>query len=210
MRKQKLPDYIKKAPPKLQPLLLFFHYRKLLFYILISALLQTTILLAWHFPPPREDYFEITDTMQIIDIAAPAESSVDIQKDFEVSDEVTDKPVEENYDPRPLTEPTQSDFDTFLPERLLSTLPRPVGMPIKPAYPAAARQQQIEGTVIILAFFDSTGTLRKYKIMRSLGYGLDEAAIEAIKAQHFSPAYIDGKPVPARMYVQYSFILEDY
>jgi len=45
------------------------------------------------------------------------------------------------------------------------------------------------------------------KVTRSLGLGLDEKAIEAVKQWKFEPAMKDGKPVAVQINVEVSFRL---
>lgn len=47
-------------------------------------------------------------------------------------------------------------------------------------YPAAARKKGIQGTVEIKVIFDSKCSIKDYKIVKSLGYGCDEAAIDCL------------------------------
>jgi TonB family protein len=44
-------------------------------------------------------------------------------------------------------------------------------------------------------------------VKKSLGYGLDERAIEAVKKWKFSPGKKDGKPVPVDVTVLVNFTL---
>jgi len=45
------------------------------------------------------------------------------------------------------------------------------------------------------------------KVARSLGHGLDEKAIDAIKTWKFEPATKDGKPVPVQLMIEVNFRL---
>ena len=47
-------------------------------------------------------------------------------------------------------------------------------------YPSKARKKGIQGTVEIRVTFDSKCTIKGYKVIKSLGYGCDEAAIECL------------------------------
>ena len=67
------------------------------------------------------------------------------------------------------------------------------------AYPAQAREKGIEGNVILRVSLDEKGHVHDVKVISGLGYGLDEAAVRAIRTSakcKFSPAIADdGKPV---------------
>jgi TonB family protein len=56
---------------------------------------------------------------------------------------------------------------------------------------------------------DANGLPQDIKVQRSLGMGLDEEAIKAVKRWRFQPAMKDGKPVPVMINVQVNFRLYD-
>jgi TonB family protein len=63
-----------------------------------------------------------------------------------------------------------------------------------PVYTAEARQQRIEGEVLLEVVFEASGQIRVLKVIRGLGHGLDEAAIRAAQQIRFKPAQRDGQP----------------
>jgi TonB family protein len=65
----------------------------------------------------------------------------------------------------------------------------------RPIYTNEARSRKIEGEVVLEVIFDSAGTLQVLRVLRSLGHGLDEAAIDAARKINFKPARRDGKPI---------------
>ncbi|HNO69619.1 MAG TPA: energy transducer TonB [Pseudomonadota bacterium] len=66
-------------------------------------------------------------------------------------------------------------------------------------YPEEARAKGIEGNVILRVSVTESGKVHDVKVIKGLGYGLDEAAVAAIRKSprcKFSPAIgSDGKPV---------------
>ena len=66
---------------------------------------------------------------------------------------------------------------------------------MKPPYPPQAEEAEIEGTVVLRVEITKTGKVRKAKVVRKLGFGLDEAALEAIKKFTFYPALVEDVPV---------------
>ncbi len=52
------------------------------------------------------------------------------------------------------------------------------------------------------------GRTHDIRVERSLGMGLDENAIEAVKGWTFEPATKDGKPTPVRVHVTITFQLK--
>ena len=59
----------------------------------------------------------------------------------------------------------------------------------------SAIQNHIEGKIRLKILVDDSGTVRKITSLNSLGYGLDEVAIEAAKKLRFIPARIKTKAV---------------
>jgi protein TonB len=74
-----------------------------------------------------------------------------------------------------------------------------------PKYTTKALEFRIEGTVRVSALFAADGTIREIEVVRSLGYGLDEAAIDAVRRMKFTPAMRRGVPVSTRMKVDVGF-----
>lgn len=64
----------------------------------------------------------------------------------------------------------------------------------RPEYTAEARDRRIEGEVQLEVLFAASGEIEVLSIVRGLGYGLDENAIEAARAIQFEPALRNGKP----------------
>ncbi len=65
-------------------------------------------------------------------------------------------------------------------------------------YPETARQAGIEGTVIVQFIVSETGSVIIPKVIRGIGGGCDEAAIEAVKKATFNPGSQRGVPVPVQ------------
>lgn len=63
-----------------------------------------------------------------------------------------------------------------------------------PAYTAEARKLRIEGEVLVEVVFEATGKVRVVRVVRGLGHGLDEAAVQAAEQIRFKPAQQDGQP----------------
>jgi len=84
--------------------------------------------------------------------------------------------------------------------------PRAVYTP-DPEYSEEARQAKYQGTVILWVVVDPQGRPRDLRVLRSLGLGLDEKAIEAVRKWRFEPAMRDGQPVAVQVNVEVSFHL---
>ncbi len=74
-----------------------------------------------------------------------------------------------------------------------------IAMKPEPAYTEEARQNQLEGTLLLKAIFSADGTINNIKVAAGLPYGLEENAIDAAKRIKFIPAMKDGKFVSTWM-----------
>ena len=76
-----------------------------------------------------------------------------------------------------------------------------------PEYSEEARKAKYQGTVILWVVIGADGRPREMRIERSLGMGLDEKAMEAVKKWRFKPAMKDSQPVPVQVNIEVSFRL---
>jgi len=76
-----------------------------------------------------------------------------------------------------------------------------------PQYSEEARKAKYQGTVVRWAVIGPDGRPRELRAARSLGMGLDEKAIEAVKLWRFEPAMKDGRPVAVQINIEVNFRL---
>jgi periplasmic protein TonB len=76
-----------------------------------------------------------------------------------------------------------------------------------PEYSEEARKAKFQGTCVLWVVVGPDGKPRDIKVARTLGLGLDEKAIEAVKSWRFEPAMKDNKPVAVSINVEVSFRL---
>lgn len=70
----------------------------------------------------------------------------------------------------------------------------------KVAYPESCSEAGIEGTVIVQFVVQPSGDMNNFEVIRGIGGGCDQAAVEAIKQYaEFTPGEQGGKKVPVRM-----------
>ena len=84
--------------------------------------------------------------------------------------------------------------------------PRPRSI-AQPAYTSSAREANVEGKVRVEVSVDDSGHVTGARLLAGLGYGLDEAALEAAKRAAFEPATRCGKPVSATFVIAMRFSL---
>lgn len=77
----------------------------------------------------------------------------------------------------------------------------------EPDYTLEARIARHEGASLLEVDIDAQGRVRNVRILRSLGLGLDEKAIEAVRRWRFKPASLQGKRVASRTRLEIQFQL---
>ena len=92
-------------------------------------------------------------------------------------------------------------------------MPEPIGglnaIQKKIIYPETARRSGIEGKVYVQTFIDEKGDVVKTKIIKGIGDGCDEAAVNAVKNTKFKPAKQRDKLVKAQVVVPILFKLNN-
>jgi TonB family protein len=84
--------------------------------------------------------------------------------------------------------------------------PRPIYDP-DPEYSEEARHAKFQGTVLLWVIVGPDGRPHDIRVQRSLGMGLDEKAIEAVRQWKFEPSMMDGHPVAVQVNIEVSFRL---
>jgi periplasmic protein TonB len=82
--------------------------------------------------------------------------------------------------------------------------PIPIYTP-DPEFSEEARKAKFMGVVTVELIVDAQGRPQNVSLLRGVGMGLDEKAIEAVKQYKFKPAMENGKPVPVKMDVEVNF-----
>jgi TonB family protein len=80
---------------------------------------------------------------------------------------------------------------------------------VEPFYSQQARRAHVEGAVRLQCIIGSEGIPRDFRVLESLGYGLDENAILAVSAWRFAPAMKAGEPVSVFSTIEVRFHLLD-
>jgi TonB family protein len=90
-----------------------------------------------------------------------------------------------------------------------SGLKEPIAMDTpKPHYTEEARKARLEGSVMLQAIVRKNGSVDSFKVVRGLGYGLDDSAIQTIADKwRFKPATKNGVPVDFITNIEVNFRL---
>ena len=76
-----------------------------------------------------------------------------------------------------------------------------------PEYTEEARLSKYQATTVLWMMLDSTGQPQLIRIVRAVGMGLDDAAVEAVRKWRFKPAELNGRPVAVAINVEVNFRL---
>jgi TonB family protein len=79
---------------------------------------------------------------------------------------------------------------------------------VNPEYSDEARAARYQGTVVLEIIVRKDGTVDVVRVVRTLGLGLDEQAIKAVKQWRFKPGMRDGQPVDVTLNIEVSFNLQ--
>ena len=86
------------------------------------------------------------------------------------------------------------------------TVPRVIYNP-EPSFSDEARKSKTQGSVVLVLVVGADGRTYDISVQRSLGMGLDEKAMEAVRTWRFRPATLNGQPVAAQIAVEVNFHL---
>jgi len=76
---------------------------------------------------------------------------------------------------------------------------------VDPEFSDEARRAKYQGVCVVSVIVDAQGNPQHVHVARSLGMGLDEKALEAVKQYKFKPAYYQGRPVAVEIDVVVNF-----
>jgi TonB family protein len=76
---------------------------------------------------------------------------------------------------------------------------------VDPEYSDEARRAKYTGIVMVSLIVDAQGVPQHVHVVRQLGMGLDEKAVEAVRQYKFKPAIYQGKAVPVEVNIEVNF-----
>ena len=77
----------------------------------------------------------------------------------------------------------------------------------EPEYSEEARVAKIQGTVVLSIVIGVDGHASNATLARSVGFGLDEKALDAVMQWEFKPGTLNGLPVPVQAQIEVNFRL---
>jgi TonB family protein len=76
---------------------------------------------------------------------------------------------------------------------------------VTPQYPPDLKEYGISGSVVLRVIIDERGKTKVVEIVTPAGFGLDQAAIEAVHQWDYRPAQRNGQPTKVYVRVQINF-----
>ncbi|MBI1930908.1 MAG: energy transducer TonB [Ignavibacteriales bacterium] len=147
-------------------------------------------------PPPKPP----------IPIEAPSDNDLE---DIEIEDTEIDITDEVAAPPPPVKEEAEEVPVEFFVA--VEEMPEPIGgiqgIQEKIVYPEIAKRAGVQGRVYIKAFVDEAGVVHKAEVIKGIGAGCDEAAVDAVMKTKFKPGKQRGKPVRVQVSIPILFKL---
>jgi periplasmic protein TonB len=150
-------------------------------------------------PPPPETKKVFGVSRKAITTTSTDAGTAEVKAGNTVAKEVDDLKLDPN-DADSLPIPADEFLVTSMP-----VLVSEVRIP----YPEEAKKAGIEGPVIMELLIDAAGKVRQVSLIKGPGFGLNEAALEAIKNFQFRPAQIKDQAVAVKIRYTYRFVLEN-
>ena len=76
---------------------------------------------------------------------------------------------------------------------------------VEPEFSDEARRAKYQGVSVVSLIVDAHGMPQRVRVIRKLGMGLDEKAVEAVQQYKFKPAMFQGHAVPVVINVEVNF-----
>jgi protein TonB len=130
--------------------------------------------------------------------AAPADTTTDDTPRFTIAIGPSTGESHGTVSPNGTAAPHDHDGAQVIPEQLVDTQARLV-RGLAPSYPPGARADGVEGDVRLELVVGQTGGVESARVVRSVGHGLDEEALQAVRQFRFAAATKDGHAVRVRM-----------
>lgn len=147
-------------------------------------------------PPPKPQVpVEVPNDEIIEDQEIDLDADMDINQKLEMPDPPEEEEEEEDFFVAVEEMPEMQGGQEWLYDNI--------------KYPEMARKAGIEGRVVVQFVVNEDGKAENFDILRSIGGGCDEAAVEVIKKAEFSPGKQRGTPVPVQMALSVRFQLQN-
>ncbi len=195
--------------------------------VVVLALLIVAFRVNWN--PPSDDDWEAPDQEQIemeevqqteqqetpppppkppVPVEVPNDEVLeDDELNLDASLDLSE-PASESPPPPPEEEEEEEEPEIFV---VVEEMPELIGglasIQEHIVYPDMAKKAGVEGRVIVQFVVDENGDVQNPQVVRGLGAGLDEVALEAVKKAKFEPGMQRGQAVKVKMSLPITFRL---
>ena len=105
--------------------------------------------------------------------------------------------------------PPQRPYDAAGPLRVGGDVKAPVIISrVEPVYTEEARANRLSGIVIVEAIIGKDGVVKSVQVLKPLPFGLDQAAVDAVRQWQFRPGTLNGEPVDVIFILTVNFRLD--
>ena len=110
-----------------------------------------------------------------------------------------------NYNLGPIDDQNEEDA-AIKPRKIGDSVSAPLLIyAVQPEYSEQAKKDKISGNVLVHLWVDEQGIPAHVQVVRGIGSGLDEKAVEAVKQYRFNPAMEDGRPLLVELNLEVNF-----
>ncbi|MCW8822991.1 MAG: energy transducer TonB [Ignavibacteriaceae bacterium] len=158
---------------------------------------------------------EIISTVQKPDIPPPPKAPQIIVASIDDTPDDIILPNIDDIEPVPLPDKPPAQPKIIDDENIFEAveeMPAPIGgikaIQEKLHFTEIAKRADIEGTVFIQAVIDKNGNVAEANVLKGLGAGLDDVAMNAVKSTKFVPGKQRGRPVNVKIVIPIKFVLK--
>jgi protein TonB len=174
------------------------------------------------FTPMEVEVVEVEEIITTVQEQRPPppprpSAPVEVPNDEFAIDDILDLDAELRFDdpifmtpPAPPTAAVEEEEEPeifIVVERMPELIGGLQGLQSRIVYPEIARLAGIEGRVMVQFVIDEQGNVHNPVVLRGIGGGCDEAAVEAVKKAKFIPGMQRGRPVKVRYTLPVTFRL---
>lgn len=145
-------------------------------------------------PPPRKAVFGVT-RKSLTD--SSNEAGAETKAGNTIAKEMDQLQLDPNDD---------SSLPIPVDDYLVTQMPK-IKKEVRAPYPEEAKKNGVEGPVIMDVLIDPTGRVREVIVLSGPGFGLNEAAVQALKQFEFAPARVQEQFVAVKIKYKYTFKL---
>jgi protein TonB len=168
-----------------------------------------------------KEYIDIEDVIRTEDLQNPPTPpkpvfpiDVELEDDNLPDIEIATSELDENWKIAKMKSAVPEDNEEIsFKFRVVEEMPAIIGglaaLQKKVSYPEIAVKAGIQGKVFIETVISKEGNPEEIKVLKGIGAGCDESAIEAVSRTKFLPGKQRGKPVRVILVIPISFILNN-